>query len=143
MSEDGGEKDRKKESVIQYSNTIQEPNHLLRKLVTFSVIPEDLDTLTSFKTIAKREAGSKGFSQTVIKAMKEYNERHDEGNPQLKIASYLPTAQKSPIKVLCWSNLAGATSDGKVYCRLGGGGWIQGIACYSCRNNQLRKKDKG
>lgn len=102
--------------------------------------------LEKFLEIAKREGGSRGRSRVFVKAMAEYNLRHEEGNPQLKIATYLPNAEKSPMRVLCWS-LAGATTEGKVYCRkagqsvrTAGGAWIPGVRCYSCKDNQLRKK---
>lgn len=130
----GGRKERKK-------------NELLIKLINKSIIitsfsfsPEDIPIIEDFKKIVRREAGARSFSRVLVKAIGEYNKRHCEGNPQLKIASYLPDAKKSPMRVLCWSGLAGATSDGKIYCRKQGGLWIQGIRCYSCPNNQLRKK---
>ena len=119
-------------------NTLHQ--HKIRLQITFSFPPQDFETLKIFKEIAKREAGFKGFSKTLVKAIKEYIEKHGEGNPQLKIASYLPDVKKGPIRVLCWSGLAGATSEGQVYCRRAGV-WIQGIRCYSCPDNKLRKKE--
>jgi hypothetical protein len=110
--------------------------------VSFSVRPDDAPVLEKFFEIAKREEGNRGRSHVFVKAMTEYNQRHEEGNPQLKIASYLPDAEKSPLRVLCYSYMAGATNDGKVYCRKYGGCWIPGIRCYSCKFNTLRKNKK-
>jgi hypothetical protein len=112
----------------------------MRKLVTVSVPQEKLGVLDALKTVARREAGPKGFSQTAVKAWSDYVQAHAEGNPQLKILSYLPNTEKGPLRVLCWNHLAGATSDGKIYCRKHGGTWILGVTCYSCKNNELRKK---
>ena len=110
-------------------------------IVSFSVRPDDAPVLEKFFEIAKREEGSRGRSRVFVKAMAEYNQRHEEGNPQLKIASYLPTVSQSPMRVICWRFLKGATKDGQVLCNLSGEGrWKNGISCFSCRNNQLRKK---
>jgi len=114
----------------------------LRKYIYKSLAFQDdektTQLLNGLKEIANRDGWS--FSKLTYEALLEYLEKHGEGNPQLKIASYLPNAQKSPMRVLCWSGLAGATSDGQVYCRKHGGIWIQGIRCYACPNNELRKK---
>jgi hypothetical protein len=113
-------------------------------IVSFSVKANDnqaMTILSQFNEIAHREAGPRGRSAVLVKAMAEYNQRHEEGNPQLKIASYLPTVSQSPMRVICWRFLKGATKDGQVLCSLSGEGrWINGISCFSCRNNQLRKK---
>jgi len=92
-----------------------------------------------FKRIAKVEGLS--LSHLGEKAVIEYVRRHNLGNPQLHLTTYMDPLAPSPMRVLCWSSLAGATSDGQIYCRKHGG-WIQGIRCYSCPNNQLRKKKK-
>ena len=135
------QKERKKEENNVINNVIITFNKFTVRLIrTFSVAPDKLSIYSKFSEIAKREAGSRGFSEVLLKAMKEYNQRHEEGNPQLKIASYLPNAEKSPLRVLCWASLAGATNDGKVYCRKHGGAWIPGIRCYSCPDNELRKQ---
>jgi hypothetical protein len=135
------EKKRKeKETVLQYSNTIH--SHL-RLSKAFSVIPEKLSTYQKFCEIAKREAGSRGFSEVLLKAMAEYNQRHEEGNPQLKIASYLPSATAGPMRVICWRFLKGAMKDGQVLCSQSGEGrWINGVKCYSCRQNQFKRKSE-
>jgi len=93
--------------------------------------------LNGLKEIAKRDGWS--FSKLAHEAFVEYLEKHSEGNPQLKIASYLPTVEKSPMRVVCFF-LGGATSEGKVLCRRGGLSWISAINCYSCPKNELRKK---
>jgi len=131
------EKERKKErSVLQYSNTVQDK---MRKLVTVSIPQEKLDVLRKFRKIAQREAGPKGFSCTAVKAWAEYIQRHEEGNPQLKITTYMDASAPSPVRVLC-RFLSGAASEGRVHCtRLGG--WVQGVKCYPCKHNQLRKKE--
>jgi len=107
--------------------------------ISFSVGPDDASVLEKFLEIAKREGGSRGRSRVFVKAMAEYNQRHEEGNPNMKITTYMPNAQKSPIRVLC-AFINGATSEGRVHCTRHGGSWILGVACYSCQHNQLRKK---
>lgn len=135
MAVDSGKEKKRKEIVL---NTVL---NTVRIVKSFSIRSSELDVLQQFLLIARAEEGPRGFSDTILNAMKEYNQRHGEGNPQLKIASYLPDAETGPIRVLCWSHLAGAASEGKVYCRKYGGAWIQGIRCYSCPYNQLRKKE--
>jgi len=111
-------------------------------IISFSVSPTDekaVTILNEFNEIAKREAGPRGRSLIFLRAMAEYNIRHGLGNPQILITTYMSPQAPSPMRVVCWSNLAGATSDGKVYCRKYGG-WIQAIKCYSCSDNQLKKK---
>jgi len=130
-----GEKERKKGEELL--------NKLLNKSTTFissfSVRPADLPILVKFREIAKREAGSRGFSEVLLKAMKEYNQKHDLGNPQLTLLPYAKPDAPSPSRVLC-AFLNGATTEGRVHCTLTGGSWIQAINCYGCRHNQLRKK---
>jgi hypothetical protein len=109
--------------------------------VSFSLGPDDSQIFLKFCEIAKREEGSRGRSRVFVKAMAEYNRCHEEGNPQLKIASYLPTAVTGPLRVICWRFLKGAVKDGQVLCSQSGvGRWINGVKCYSCRHNQCRKK---
>jgi hypothetical protein len=81
-------------------------------------------------------SASKKICEFVIR----YGEVHGKGNPQLVMETFTNADAPSPVRVLCWSNLAGVTNEGKVYCRKHGGTWIQGVKCYSCPNNQLRKK---
>jgi hypothetical protein len=109
--------------------------------VSFSLGPDDSQVFLKFCEIAKREEGSRGRSRVFVKAMTEYNQRHEEGNPQLKIASYLPAAATGPLRVICWRFLKGAMKDGQVLCSISGTShWINGVKCYSCRHNQCRKK---
>jgi hypothetical protein len=134
MNEDNSRKeiDRKKEELL---------NKLLNKstiITSFSVSPEDVPILEGFRKIAKREAGSRGFSQVLVKAMAEYSKRHSLGNPQLLITHYAKPEEPQPIRVLCIL-CDGATSDGKIYCEKAGGMWIPSIRCYSCKFNRLRK----
>ena len=134
MAEDSSriEIDRKKEELL---------NKLLNKstiITSFSVHPDDVHILDKFRGIARREAGPRGFSEVLLKAMADYNRKHDDGNPQLKIASYLPKPEKSPLHVLC-SFCQGALSEGEVFCQRKEM-WVPGVSCYSCKNNRLRKK---
>jgi hypothetical protein len=76
-----------KETVLYYSIA-------LRKLITISVPQEKLGVLKEFKEIAKREAGSKGFSRTVVKSWEEYNQKHRIGNPQKLLFPVAPTSHE-------------------------------------------------
>ena len=112
-----------------------------RYVSSFSVPPEDLGILHDFEKIAKREAGSRGFSRVLVRgAMAEYNKHHSFGNPQLLITNYSLPESPQPLKVLC-NMINGALSEGKVFCRKAGM-WIPGVRCYSCQNNKLRKAEK-
>jgi hypothetical protein len=116
-------------------------NKLLNKstiITSFSVGPEDIPILEQFRQIAKREAGSRGFSQVLIKAMEEYNKRHGIGNPQLLITHYVKPNGPQPLRVLC-IYCQGALIDGRVFCQRKGM-WIPGVSCYSCKHNRLRKR---
>jgi hypothetical protein len=135
VAEDSLEEKKRKGIVL---NTVLNTVRIVR---SFSIQQQDLRVLNEFQVISRREAGPRGFSETILKAMKEYNHKHGEGNPQLKIATYLDSNAASPVRVLCYAYLAGATSDGKVYCRKYGGAWIQSIRCYSCSSNQFRKQE--
>jgi hypothetical protein len=116
-------------------------NKLLNKstiITSFSVGPKDIPILEEFRQIAKREAGSRGLSQVLVKAMAEYNKRHRIGNPQLLITNYVEMEDPGPMRVLC-IYCQGALSSGEVFCQKAGM-WIPGIRCYSCKYNRLRKK---
>jgi len=116
-------------------------NKLLNKSTTitsFSVRTKDLPILETFREVAKREAGSRGFSEVLLKAMDEYNKRHELGNPQLKIESYVDVDKPKPMRVLC-PHLDGALTSGEVHCRRKQM-WISAVQCYSCDQNRLRKK---
>jgi ribonuclease D len=116
-------------------------NKLLNKstiITSFSAQPQDIPILEKFKEIARREAGPRGFSEVLLRALKEYNRRHDAGNPQLTLPPYMDEKVQNPMKVLCLY-LDGAISDGRVHCKRACM-WIPGIRCYSCDHNRLRKK---
>ncbi|MBS7633105.1 hypothetical protein KEJ15_05740 [Candidatus Bathyarchaeota archaeon] len=63
--------------------------------------PENIPILEQFRQIAKREAGPRGFSQVLVKAMEEYNKRHSIGKPQLLITHYVKPESPQPMRVLC------------------------------------------
>jgi hypothetical protein len=134
MAEDDSSKmkERKKEELL---------NKLLNKstiITSFSVSPKDVPILELFRKIARREAGTRGVSQVLIKALGEYNKRHSIGNPQLLITHYAEPEKLQPLRVLC-PYCQGALTEGKVFCQRKGM-WVPGITCYSCKNNRLRKK---
>lgn len=115
-------------------------NKLLNKstiITSFSARPKDSPILEQFKQIAKREEGSRSFSQVLLKALQEYNKRHEAGNPQHKLTPYIDENAESPTRVLC-HDLDGALQDGRLHCKRAGL-WIQGIRCFSCKHNRLRK----
>jgi hypothetical protein len=82
-------------------------------------------------------------SRSICGFVIRYGQVHGKGNPQLLMETFAKPDAPSPIRVLCWNNLAGATNEGQVYCRKHGGTWTQGIKCYTCPDNQLRKKGGG
>ena len=134
-----GDDSSRKEKIIDKEELL---NKLLNKstiITSFSVGPEDVPILEQFRQIAKREAGPRGFSQVLIKAMQEYNKRHGIGNPQLLITHYAKPEEPQPLRVLC-IYCQGALTDGRVFCQKAGGMWVPGVKCYSCKNNQLRRK---
>jgi len=135
----GGDRERKKEENVINNVIITSPS-TSRLIVTFSVAPRFFQLWENFLKIVKREAGSRGRSEVFTKMLDEYVRRHGAGNPQPQLTTYMDPSASSPMRVLCWSGLAGATSEGQVYCRRAGL-WIQGIRCYSCENNVLRKKE--
>ena len=135
----GGDRERKKEENVINNVIITSPS-TSRLIVTFSIAPRFFQLWENFLKIVKREAGSRGRSEVFAKMLDEYVRRH-ELNPQPMITTYMDPLAPSPMRVLCWSGLAGATSEGQIYCRKHGGLWIQGIRCYSCENNVLRKKE--
>jgi hypothetical protein len=125
----------------------QQEKELLNKLLnnpttitlirSFSFPIEKVDVLKKFCEIARRKAGSRGFSEVVVKAIEEYVKNHEEGNPQLKLTPYIDENAPSPACVLCL-HIDGVTSAGKIHCKRAGM-WIQGIRCYPCIHNRLRK----
>jgi hypothetical protein len=130
----GGRIERKKEELL---------NKLLNKstiITSFSVSPEDIPVLEGFRKIARREAGTRGFSQVLIKAMGEYNRRHSVGNPQLLITHYAKPEEPQPLRVLCLY-CQGALTEGKVFCQRAAM-WLPSVKCYSCEKNRLKRADK-
>ncbi|MEM3697520.1 MAG: hypothetical protein QXQ94_08505 [Candidatus Bathyarchaeia archaeon] len=133
-----GDDSSRKDKIIDKEELL---NKLLNKstiITSFSVGPEDVPILEQFRQIAKREAGPRGFSQVLIKAMQEYNKRHGIGNPQLLITHYAKAEEPQPMHVLC-IYCQGALTDGRVFCQRKGM-WIPGVSCYSCKFNRLRKQ---
>jgi hypothetical protein len=128
------EEKKERDSVL---NTVLNTHTTIRVVRSFSIPPDKIQVLTKFSEIARREAGSRGFSEVVIKALEEYNHKHEAGNPQLKLSPYIDANAPSPVRVLCL-HLDGAISDGTVHCNRKGT-WTKGIDCYSCKHNRLRK----
>lgn len=134
-SHDSSNNDKKeRDSVL---NTVINTHTTIRIVKSFSIPPDKVQIITKFSEIARREAGSRGFSEVILKALEEYNRRHDAGNPQSKLLPYIDPNARSPMKVLCL-HLDGAISDGTVHCNRKGM-WTKGLNCYSCKHNRLRK----
>jgi hypothetical protein len=116
-------------------------NNLLNKsfiIISFSVKPEFAPIIKEFNEIVKREAGSRGRSEVIMKLIADYVKAHKIGNPQLLLTHYIePEKEPQPIRVLC-VYCDGALSEGKVYCQKRGM-WIPSVTCYSCKENRLRK----
>ncbi len=130
----------KKENRIEEDrvlNTVLNTNTTIRLVRSISIPPEKVEVLNKFCEIARREAGTRGFSEIILKAMQEYARNHEEGNPQLKLTPYVDEKADSPVLVLC-NFLDGAGSNGKIHCRLNES-WMKGIRCYPCQHNRLRK----
>jgi hypothetical protein len=136
MSPDSSKKENRIEerSVL---NTVLNTNTTIRLVRSFSIPLEKVHILNKFSEIARREAGSRGFSEVLLHAMDEYVKNHEEGNPQLKLTTYIDENAPSPAYVLCL-HIDGVTSAGKIHCKRAGM-WIQGIRCYPCEHNRLRK----
>ncbi len=139
MSSDDSSREDKKEKKRELLNKLLNNSTTITIVRSFCVPPEKAPSLITFYEIARREAGSRGFSTTLIKAIEEYNQRHELGNPQHKLTPYIDENAPSPMKVLCL-HLNGAMSDGTVHCSRAGM-WIKSLRCYTCPKNQLRKKD--
>lgn len=139
VSNDSSRKEGKKEnkSVI---NTVINTSPTIRLIKTFSVTPEKMPIYERFCEIARREAGSRGFSEVLIKAMEEYNKRHGVGNPQMLMSYYVKPEAPQPMRVLCLY-CQGALTDGRIFCQRKGM-WIPGVSCYSCQHNRLRKRSE-
>ncbi len=111
---------------------MRQPSPVAKKRTSFNIAEA---TLKQFKEICIREGETE--SGKIEKFMTHYNQAHSNGNPQLRISVYAKPEEPSPMRVLC-DFIRGATSEGQVNCRRKGS-WFQGIACYSCEKNQLRK----
>lgn len=135
MNPDSSRRERREEESVL--NTVLNTNTTIRIVKSFSIPPDKIHVLTQFSQIARREAGSRGFSEVIIKALEEYNRKHEAGNPQLKLSPYIDANAPSPMRVLCL-HLDGALSDGTVHCTRKGM-WTKGLNCYSCKHNRLRK----
>ena len=118
-------------------NKLLNTDTTIRLVRSFSIPPDKADVLSKFCEVVRREAGSRGFSEIVLKAIDEYVKNHEEGNPQLKLTPYIDEKAPSPAYVLCL-HIDGVTSNGKIHCRRAGM-WIKGLRCYPCENNRLRK----
>ncbi len=133
--------DSSKEAIQQQKETVLNKllnTHTTIRLVrSFSIPINKVEILTKFCEISRREAGSRGFSEVLVKALEEYIKNHEEGNPQLKLTPYIDEKAPSPAYVLCLF-IDGVTSSGKIHCRKAGM-WIKGLRCYPCQNNRLRK----
>jgi hypothetical protein len=136
MSTDSS-KETKQQDQRNVLNKLLNTNTTIRLVKSFSVPPQKIDVLNKFCEIVHREAGSRGFSEVTLKAIEEYVKNHEEGNPQLKLTTYIDEKAPSPTHVLCLY-IDGVTSSGKVHCRQAGM-WIKGLRCYPCKNNRLRK----
>ena len=112
---------------------MQKPSPTPKKRTCFHI---EESTLKDFFEICRREG--EVASHKVEKFMMHYNQAHSNGNPQLRISVYAKPEEPSPMRVLC-DFIRGATSEGLVNCRRKAT-WVQGVACYSCEKNQLRKQ---
>jgi hypothetical protein len=139
VADDSSRKEGKKENESVLNTVLNTPTIITVRFVrSFSVAPEKIPIYEQFCEIARREAGSRGFSEVLIKAMKEYNKRHSIGNPQLLITHYAKPEEPQPMRVLC-IYCQGALTDGRIFCQRKGM-WIPGVSCYSCKFNRLRKQ---
>jgi len=140
------EKEKKRKEDYQYTDirirtTKTFPNRF-QIYVPTSFLQPFLKGLGAFKVHG--QSASKNIVQFVVR----YGEVHGRGNPQLLMETFVNPEAPSPMHVFCM-NLAGVINDGRIYCRkagesarTGGGAWIQGLRCYSCKDNQLRKGAK-
>jgi hypothetical protein len=135
ISPDSSKNDKKERDTVL--NTVLNTHTTIRLVKSFSTPPNKINILAKFCEISRREAGSRHFSETILKALEEYNRKNDAGNPQHKLTPYIDETAESPMHVLC-RDLDGAISDGRVHCKRAGM-WIQGIRCYSCKSNRLKK----
>jgi hypothetical protein len=122
-----------------------QPN-IPKKRTTIYIEPNtDMD----FRKICDREGVS--VSKKLEEYMLEYVARHKAGNPQLSLTPYVKPESSGPNHVLC-NYLRGRRNDGHVFCSnpkmvketiVEGkilGQWLNGVTCYGCKFNRLRKK---
>lgn len=127
-------KKKERDTVL---NTVLNTHTTIRIVKSFSTPPEKAHTLAKFCEVSRLEPGSRLFSQFILKALEEYNHKHEAGSPQHKLTPYIDETAESPMYVLC-HDVDGAISDGRVHCKRAGM-WIQGLRCYSCKRNRLKK----
>jgi len=72
--------ERKKGVKLSVLNTVLNTSRIVK---SFSVKPDDCNTLAAFIEISRRE--DPDFSTTVVKAMREYVQRHAVPNPQARL----------------------------------------------------------
>jgi hypothetical protein len=137
MSTDSS-KETKQQQEKRLLNNLLNKHTTITLVKSFSAPLEKADVLKKFCEIAKREAGPRGFSEVIIKAIEEYIKNHEQGNPQLKLTPYIDENATSPVLVLC-NYMDGAGSNGKIHCRKSGI-WIKGLRCYPCKHNRLNNK---
>jgi hypothetical protein len=137
MPEDSS-KEKEQQQRTELLNKLLNKHTTITLIKSLSVPLEKADVVKKFQEIARREAGSRGFSEVTLKAIEEYVRNHEEGNPQLKLTPYIDSKAASPVSVLC-TFIDGARSNGMIHCRHADV-WIQGVQCYPCNHNRLRKK---
>jgi hypothetical protein len=135
LAVDDGAGERKKERKTYYNKLLKGKSYIIKSF-SFPDTPEVKDLLGQVDKIAKLDGWTK--SEAHLRALDLLVQKYGEGNPQLKLPSYLPNVENSPMRVLC-SFCQGALKDGHVFCQKVGGMWIPGIRCYSCPKNRLRK----
>jgi len=146
-------RDRREELINNINK--QTTNNTTHPIIfkSFSMSLDEDYLLKDFCEIARREAGKRGFSTTIVQAMREYVLRHGRGNTAMQLINYCDPTTPSPYTHLC-NFSKGARNDGHVFCSnpsivkshdafiLHGiqGNWLNGVTCYSCTFNKLRKK---
>ena len=134
---DAEKKRKEKENVVTTCSNykVSTSLYVFGRKISLRINKQVLD---KFHEIARLEGLS--ASKLAEHALTEYGLRHGKGNPQLPLTPYVDARAPSPVQVLCYLHLAGVTNEGQIYCRKHGGAWIPGIRCYSCNDNQFRKK---
>ncbi len=137
MQTDSSNRITEQQQRIELLNNLLNKSNTIILVRSFSAPISKSNVINKFCEIARREAGPRGFSEVVVKAIEEYVENHEEGNPQLKLTPYVDEKAASPVRVLC-TFIDGAGSNGKIHCRRNDS-WIKGLRCYPCQHNRLRK----